>query len=738
MGRAVSALVAGMLWCWLAPASRGQLPLAAGPAELPASWTADNGNGTYSNPLFYEEFSDPDVIRVGDTFYLTGTTMHTMPGLPVLRSKDLVNWELASYAFDRLDLDPRFRLEDGGIYGQGIWAPCIRYHNGMFYIFSNINGFGTQVYRSKSPEGPWEHNRLRTTLYDLSVLFDGDKVYAVSGVNEISLSELNAEVTDEVPGSRRVIIERGSGMGEGLHFYKINGKYYIVSAIPGAHTPMVCARADSLDGPWTVETLVSDEALGVPTGNTLNVQGGRRGNRGGGRPRFEIVKNDPNLGNGLTVHQGGIVDTEDGQWWSVIMQDHNSLGRVSCLCPITWEDGWPLFGLPGNLRRAPATWIKPQTGHQQAPKPLFVRDDNFDAGKLVPLWQWNHHPDESKWSLSEAPGKLRLHALPAADFWRAKNTLTQRAVGPESTVTVELATGGMKPGDVAGLALLNYPYAWIGVAKTADGLELRQYDQKANETAREKIAGERFWLRAHCDYDLEIAEFDYSTDGNEFHEFGAPYEMVFQLTTFQGIRYGLFNYHEVAVDENRDAGRPASDDSNQPAAAATANGGAGQGDAAGYADFDNFTVTEPRPRGLTAPIPYGQAIRLASGADGAVLAADEGVVRAVPAAEAGDGANTRFEVVDRGQGRVALRSAADKRYVSVADDDAAGKVTLVDHEPGDAETFQWIDLQRGDLVLMSLATHRYLFADPAKDGAVSADARGPRPDRKDGVSWRRN
>jgi xylan 1,4-beta-xylosidase len=700
---------------------------AAGPA--PRTWTADNGNGTYSNPLFYEEFSDPDVIRVGDTYYLTGTTMHTMPGLPVLRSKDLVNWELASYAFDRLDLGPDFRLEDGNIYGQGIWAPCIRYHNGTFFIFSNINGHGTQVYRSKSPEGPWEHNRLGTTLYDLSVLFDGDKVYAVSGVNEISLSELNADVTDEIPGTRRVIIQRGSGMGEGLHFYKINGKYYLVSAIPGAHTPMVCARADSVDGPWEVETLVSEEAMGVPTGNTLNVQGGSRRERGGGRPRFQVVKNDPNLENGLTIHQGGIVDTEDGQWWSVIMQDHNSLGRVSCLAPITWTDGWPLFGLPGNLRRAPATWVKPDTGHEQAPKPLFTRDDNFDSGKLNPLWQWNHVPDEKKWSLSEAPGKLRLHALPAANFWRAKNTLTQRAVGPESTVTVELETAGMKPGDVAGLALLNFPYAWLGIAKTGDGLELRQFDQTDFETASESIEGERFWLRAHCNYDTEVAEFSVSTDGKNFREFGKPFTMIFQLTTFQGIRYSLFHFHEVASDENRDAGRPTADDGEETTESQAA---AGEG---GYADFDNFTVDESHPRGLTQPIPYGKAIRLASGANGDVLTAGENIVRAIKAEEAGDGDGTKFLVVDRGQGRVALKPVGESRFVTVAGEGEAGDVRLADGPPGDAQTFQWIDLQRGDLVLMSLATHRYLFADPQADGAVTGDAKGPRPDRKDGVSF---
>ena len=414
-----------------------------------ASWTSDNGNGTYSNPLFYEEFSDPDVIRVGQDYYLTGTTMHTMPGLPVLHSQDLVNWELASYCFDRLDLASQFHLDGGEIYGQGIWAPCIRYHDGTFYIFSNINNFGTQVFRSKSAAGPWKHNRLATTLYDLSVLFDDDgKIYAVSGAHDIFLTQLNDELTDVVPGTRRQIFKAGDGMGEGLHFYKINGSYFIVSAIPGAHTDMVVARAESLEGPWQIERMVASESLGVPTQNTLRTRGN------GADQTFEISASDPNDGGGLTIHQGGIVDTPSGQWWSIIMQDHGSVGRLSTLVPITWENNFPIIGLPGNLRKAPNTWLKPDSGHAQDPQPLFVRDDTFDSEKLNPLWQWNHAPDNARWSLTQRPGVLRLHSLPSTDFWMARNTITQRAIGPESIVTVELDSAGMKNGDTAGLALL--------------------------------------------------------------------------------------------------------------------------------------------------------------------------------------------------------------------------------------------------------------------------------------------
>ncbi|MBQ2522728.1 MAG: family 43 glycosylhydrolase, partial [Prevotella sp.] len=140
------------------------------------SWTADNGNGTFTNPLFYDEFSDPDVIRVGNDYYLAGTTMHAVPGLVLMHSKDLVNWENISYCFDRFDFDDdAFSLKNGKeIYGQGIWAPCIRYHNGMFYIFSNVNGKGLQCFTSEKPEGPWKHHNMQGRIYDLSVLFDDD------------------------------------------------------------------------------------------------------------------------------------------------------------------------------------------------------------------------------------------------------------------------------------------------------------------------------------------------------------------------------------------------------------------------------------------------------------------------------------------------------------------------------------------------------------------------------------
>lgn len=668
-----------------------------------SAWIADNGNGTYSNPLFYEEFSDPDMIRVGEDYYFTGTTMHCMPGLPVLHSRDLVNWEFLSYAFDRLDLGPSFRLENGQeIYGQGIWAPSFRYHKGTFYIFSNVNRYGTHVFRATNPAGPWTHNQLKTTLYDLSVLFDDDgKIYVIHGVRDIRLSELNSDITDVVTGTERVIIPRAQGMGEGSHFYKINGKYYVISAIPGAHTWMVCARADKPDGPYEVSVISEKESLGIGLGWKLT------GNINQSPP-FNLAPPDVNFRGGLMLHQGGIVDTPAGEWWGFSMMDHNSIGRLVCLSPVTWTNGWPDYGLPGNLKRSPLTWVKPDTGHTSPPRAPYERNDDFSANKLKPVWQWNHLPDDGKWSLSERAGFLRLYSLPATNFWRARNSLTQRAIGPESTPTAEVEVSGMKPGDVAGLALLNWPYAWIGVARETNGLVIQQFDQITGKTASQPVNSTCLWLRAHCDFDTEKATFSFGTNGTNFQALGSELTMVFQLKTFQGVRYSLFHYNTT--------GAPG-----------------------GYADFDKFTVDEPRSRGLTKPIPIGEVITISSLGDGSVLAVKNATLTTVPTADPlASSPSTRFRVLDRKLGRIALQPESGGGFVSVSASGDAGEVKLQPGEPGDAETFQWEDLQRGDILLLSLATHRYVRADPDNAGSVSANHPGPRPDRKDGscFSWK--
>jgi beta-xylosidase len=650
------------------------------------TWTPDNGDGTYINPLFYEEFSDPDLIRVGEDFYLTGTTMHSMPGLPVLHSRDLVNWKLLGYAMQRLDLGPEFRLEDGrNVYGQGLWAPSFRYHDGTFYIFSNVNKHTTQVFSARNPAGPWQHRAMKRALHDLSVLFDDDgKAYAIWGYRSIKLAQLNEALDDIVPGTEREIIAESAGMGEGLHFYKIDGRYFIVSAWYAGRMRMPAARAEKIDGPYEVNQAISiDEDFGLPAGNRLTDAWARK-------PPFVIQPGDPKATGKISLHQGGIVQTPLGEWWGFSMMDYNSLGRVTALSPVTWHEGWPYFGLPGNLGRTPRTWVKPKTSGVHPVTVPFVRDDDFSGPAPANVWQWNHVPVDGAWRLSA--GALRLNALPATSLWDARNTLTQRSIGPRSSPIAVLDTSAMRDGDVAGLALFNRPYAWIGVERMAGKTRVAQLDEQTGRVERHELDGTKIWLRADCDYLTERARFSWSLDGRKYTPMGEPVTLVFQLGTFQGIRYSLFAYNTTG-----------------------ANGGT--------AAFDSFEVRQPHPRGLMRPIPLGQRVRLAStGGTGIGLGVQDDVLAAGPPAA--------FQVRDMKLGRVALEHRG--RFVSIAAD---GSATLTRDAPAQARSFQWMETPNGDLLLLSIATHRYLRIDPA-NRRITADSPGPLPDGSDGVRFR--
>ena len=675
----------------------------AAPAVHADSWTADNGNGTYTNPLFYDEFSDPDLIRVGDDFYLAGTTMHSMPGLVVLHSRDLVSWGWLSYAFDRLELGPEFNLEDGReAYGQGIWAPCIRYHDGRFYIFSNVNGHGMQVFIATDPAGPWEHRNLGGRIYDLSVLFDDDgRIYAVHGYDEVTLTEIKPDFSGYVEGSDRVIIPRGNAMGEGHHFYKIDGKYYIISANFAPTGRMQCARADRVDGPYETAVIAARETLGTQRGWLVQ-------SIGIGRPvpepgaTFQLTGPGGNYLGAVPLHQGGIVDLPNGDWWGFSMMDFRSVGRTTALSPVTWKDGWPYFGLPGNLGRSPRTWTKPGVAAEVAPSAPYQRSDDFSGPELLPVWQWNHNPVESKWSLAEKPGALRLHTLPASQFLWARNTLTQRVVGPVSTATAELDATGLLPGDVAGLALLNMPFAAVGIARTDSGFVLRWYDQLDNETLEEPLSSPCVFLRATGDYDNDVARLSYSTGGETFTDIGGEIRLPYQLKSFQGTRYALFAFNTTGRE-------------------------------GGHADFEDFRVDEPMAD-RSRNVPLGKVITLINLAnDSAVWADPHGMLHsAQPGSKEAEGSGARFRVHDRGQGRVALEAMDGSGFLSVVGAGLSADVRPMRQESANS-LFMWQDMLRGQCMLLSLKTQRFVGIDPATGEPYSADWAGAHPDRKDGT-----
>jgi xylan 1,4-beta-xylosidase len=379
--------------------------------------------------------------------------------------------------------------------------------------------------------------------------------------------------------------------------------------------------------------------------------------------------------------------------------------------------GWPRSF---SLRRGIARFLGRSSGGRTA---LDCRQRQRHllepAGKLNPLWQWNHVPDDTKWSLTEKPGVLRLHSLPATNFYNARNTVCQRPPGPECIITVELDTTGMVAGDTAGLGLLSTPYAWIGVVKSTQGAMLQMATGRA--PGRGRPGGDassqtnaptvspvapptHLWLRVHCNFDNDQAIFTWSADGQRFTALGSPFTMTFQLTTFQGVRPALFHYSTSSQ-------------------------------AGGYADFDNYVCEEPRARGIEREIPMSKTITLTSGADGTFLAADteKNTLVNVEAAVAGTvPSNSKFQVLDLGKGRVALK-ASNGRFVSVH-----GEAAVLEDAstPSQAESFQWVNLMRGDTMLMSLTNHRYLATQPNVPGPITATATGPTPARKGGECFR--
>ena len=668
-------------------------------AAQQTSWTADNGNGTFTNPLFYDEFSDPDIIRVGDDYYLAGTTMHTVPGLVILHSKDLVNWENVSYCFDRFDFqDDQFWLKNHKeIYGQGIWAPCIRYANGQFYIYSNINGKGLQCYTSKDIHGPWTHHNMQGNIYDLSVLFDDDgKIYAIHGYGEVKCTELKPDMSGPIESTERVIIPNGSAVGEGHHMYKINGMYYLISTDYRPNGRTLCSRAKSIWGPYENCVITADETFGYHAAPLTQVQG-RIVPDG---TKFGIPEVDKDATACTNIHQGGIVQTQKGDWWALLMMDFHSIGRTVTLAPITWKDGWPMLGLEGNLGRAPRTWIKPDIDVQVTPHAPYQRNENFDGAQLGRVWQWNHNPEENMWSLSK--GRLRLKTMPAEQLMWARNSLTQRVIGPESNVTVELYPKNMKDGDVAGLGNINVPCSWIGIVCDGKSQILRCFEQAINDTIDVQLEKtEKIWLRLVGHYDDNSAHYEYSLDGKEFKQMGREMPLSYQLISFQGSRAALFAFNV-------------------------------KGNNGGYAEFDNFIVEETKAD-RSGNIPYGKTFRIINLATGKPMHAQpHGLMYDTRANDKSK--QTQFHIIDKGNGKVILQ-CEDGRYVFVSGYGLPGDVRLTKDEDK-AEVFLWQDYLNHEFMLMSMRTHKYIGKSPTTGSPYSMDFTGADPARRNGAVFR--
>jgi beta-xylosidase len=485
-------------------------------------WTSDNGDGTYKNPLLWDDWPDPDFIRVGDDFYFVSTSMHYVPGCPILQSKDLVNWEIAGYAVDRYREDPRYDLQGGEMYLRSSWAATIRHHDGLFYVGFCTPNWGKEkghfsICTAKDIKGPWTRTIFPEYLYDPGLLFDDNgKVYVVHGQGKLFVTELAPDVRSTI-GKPVLIWDKameipdgssaphGSYGMEGSHAYKIKDYYYITCPAGGTQGWQICLRSKNIYGPYESKVIVQDESS-YP-------------------------------GNGL--HQGGMLQLKDGSWWFMIMQDRGPIGRVPNLVPVVWKDGWPMLGKDGNGKGVVVN-KKPDVG-KSYPVKVPATSDEFNRASLGLQWQWNHNPDNAKWSLTERKGYMRLHASYAKEWTMARNTLTQRVQGPVSEATVEVDASGLKEGNIAGFGVFQSPYAYIAIRQGDTGKSLLMVNNGEVIDSINNFTPDKIWIRASATHIGFIASFSYSVDGKNFIRFGNQLKMGLGYA-WTGNRFALLNY----------------------------------------------------------------------------------------------------------------------------------------------------------------------------------------------------
>lgn len=515
-------------------------------ALLTAGWlSAQPAAGAEArNPVIWADVPDLSMIRVGEAYYMSSTTMHLSPGLPIMRSKDLVNWRIVGYAYDALGDSDALTLGNGkNAYGKGSWASSLRYHGGTFYVttFSGTTG-KTHVYTTTDIEkGPWKAAAFKPMLHDHSLFFDDDgRVYMVYGGGRIKIIELAADASAPKPGGLdQVIIENASlpagdkiGLpAEGSQLFKVQGRYYLFNITwpKNDMRTVIVHRADRITGPYEGRVAFHDQG----------------------------------------VAQGGLIDTPQGEWYAYLFQDCGAVGRVPFLVPVRWQDGWPVLGTDGKV---PESLPLPANGSLI---PGLVASDEFSrlpGEPALPLvWQWNHNPDNSLWSVAARPGWLRLTAGRVdADFLSARNTLTQRTFGPACSGETALDLAGLKDGDCAGLALLQKNYGWVGAKAEGMAKVLVMVSAETGAPVEvQRIPLERpvVFLKATCDFKARAdkARFFYSLDGSTWTALGGELKMTYTLPHFMGYRFGLFHYATKAPG--------------------------------GFADFDFFRVGVAAPQG---------------------------------------------------------------------------------------------------------------------------------------------
>jgi len=478
-------------------------------------------------PILGQDYPDPDVIRVDDTFYMISTTMHFMPGAAILRSYNLVDWEIASYVYDKLDSTEGQKLDDSiGVYGKGMWAASIRYNKGFFYVVFVCNDTNTTyLYKSASIYGPWKKSTIEGFYHDCSLYFEDDRVYIIYGNTDIYITELNENLTGpKVNGLHKLIIsdEGNTNLGyEGSHFYKIDGRYYLFLIHCKRDKWLrteACFSSESLTGDFTGEDVIVHE----------------NGYRNSG------------------IAQGGIVDDIDGNYYGIIFQDRGASGRIPYLLPLTIKGEKITFYEEGQL---PAD-SKPGYLYES----LYTSEFLNKYKELNLQWQWNHEPDLSLIEFDSVKNSMLVTTDRVCnDLVQAKNTLTQRVTEYLSEMSVTVDASLMNNGDVAGLSAFMGVYGYIGLEKKNNkyylllrgkdvkkcGNDIWKSEAPLEEYQRIEIEDSSVKMKVVFDCrEKDTARFYYETEG-EYIQFGKAHDLAFRLDHFCGCRFALFYYSTI-------------------------------------------------------------------------------------------------------------------------------------------------------------------------------------------------
>ena len=485
------------------------------------------------NPVIFTDMPDPDVIRVNNTYYMISTTMHFMPGGVILRSYNLKDWEICSHLYDKLEDYPAARMEDGTIYGSGMWAGSLRYHNGRFYALHIANDtHRSYLYTSENAEGPWEQTSGSAFYYDPGLFFDDDGTpYVVHGNRHIKITELEKDCLTAKEGglNKEIICDDDSvRLGhEGSHLYKINGKYYLFTIHwpSGGMRTECCFVTDKLEGPWKGKEVLSHD-MGYC---------------------------------GQGVAQGGLVDTPDGKWYGMLFQDRGAAGRMPILVDVNFENDFPVFGKNGCVSKEIEVFdLNPNYKYAS----LSDCDSfSYDEGNpvLKKVWEWNHIPDNKNWKIRG--GNLVItNQKGGLNPVNVQNVLTQRLVGFKPRAVTFIDGSLLEEGDVAGLCAFQSNYVFGGITKEngkyyfvggkkplKDGKpEYSRNDTTAPEIFEKiELSGSKVQIKLNFDFtdmkDLVTVQYREKND-DEWKLAGKPFKLYFQLDHFTGTRAGLFVY----------------------------------------------------------------------------------------------------------------------------------------------------------------------------------------------------